>query len=338
MKTSQILAAFPKIAALVVGDVSLDRWSTYDPAIGEPSRETGIPRLGVIATKVSPGAGGAVASSLVALHAYRVGVLGVAGDDGFGMELIRVLEKHEISTEMMVKGARVPTFTYTKLINAQTGIEDQPRVDYLPVRPLPEAVERKILTRLESAAGGYDVIFVSDQAETEHGGVVTPAMRQLLRELAERFPDKVFWADSRKRLEHFRKLTVKPNRREAEAACQRLFGVLDYQKLRQHLETRLIMATQGPDGVLVVEPNRATLVETTPIENPVDICGAGDSFSAGAALALSVTGSPLEAARFGNLVASITIMKQGADTAKPEEVLAADSLKRRSAAGASAPS
>jgi sugar/nucleoside kinase (ribokinase family) len=37
-----------------------------------------------------------------------------------------------------------------------------------------------------------------------------------------------------------------------------------------------------------------------------------------------VTGSPAEAARFGNLVASITIMKKGTGTASPEEVLAAD--------------
>jgi sugar/nucleoside kinase (ribokinase family) len=55
----------------------------------------------------------------------------------------------------------------------------------------------------------------------------------------------------------------------------------------------------------------------------VDICGAGDSFSAGAALTLAVTGSPLEAARLGNLVASVTIMKKGTGTASPEEVLQA---------------
>ena len=60
-----------------------------------------------------------------------------------------------------------------------------------------------------------------------------------------------------------------------------------------------------------------------PVEKPVDICGAGDSFSAGAALALAVTGSPVEAARFGNLTASVTIMKKGTGTASLEEVFAA---------------
>ena len=70
----------------------------------------------------------------------------------------------------------------------------------------------------------------------------------------------------------------------------------------------------------MVEPENETWVSTRRIEKPVDICGAGDSFSAGAALALFVTRSPLLAARFGNLVASITIMKKGTGTASPAEV------------------
>ena len=63
-------------------------------------------------------------------------------------------------------------------------------------------------------------------------------------------------------------------------------------------------------------------VATEPREHPVDICGAGDSFSAGAALTLKVTGDPVQAAKFGNRVASITIMKKGTGTASPFEILA----------------
>jgi len=75
--------------------------------------------------------------------------------------------------------------------------------------------------------------------------------------------------------------------------------------------------------VRIVSESSETLITATPVAKPVDICGAGDSFTAGAALALRVTGSPAEAARFGNRVASITIMKKGTGTASPEEVLAA---------------
>ncbi|MGQ9918839.1 MAG: PfkB family carbohydrate kinase, partial [Bryobacteraceae bacterium] len=51
--------------------------------------------------------------------------------------------------------------------------------------------------------------------------------------------------------------------------------------------------------------------------------GAGDSVAAGAALAVRAGASPEEAARFGHLVASVTIMKPGTGTASPAEVLAA---------------
>jgi len=329
MTTARILAAFQKLTALVVGDICLDRWCTYDPATSEPSRETGIPRIGVVATEVTPGGGGTVANNLAALGADRVAVLGVVGDDGFGFELTRALEVRRISTELMVREPGICTFTYSKLINCQTGIEDQPRVDFIYVHPIPKEVERKVLTRLSSGFAAYDLILVSDQAETSQGGVVTPAMRAMLAELAGRHPEKVVWVDSRMRAELFRRVVLKPNRQEADSACLRLFGAVDYQRLRQHVQSKLLLVTQGAGGVLVVDRSGEKLVPTRSIEKPLDICGAGDSFSAGAAMALAVTGSPFVAARFGNLVASITIMKKGTGTASPREVLAADELVPR---------
>jgi len=44
MTTAEILAGFGRLRALVVGDIALDRWSRYDRALADPSRETGIPR------------------------------------------------------------------------------------------------------------------------------------------------------------------------------------------------------------------------------------------------------------------------------------------------------
>ncbi len=111
MKAADILAGFPKLKALVVGDICLDRWCTYDPATSEPSRETGIPRLGVVATEVTPGGGGTVANNLAALRAGRVTALGVCGDDGFGFELKRALDERGISADSMVNLRLWQTFT-----------------------------------------------------------------------------------------------------------------------------------------------------------------------------------------------------------------------------------
>jgi len=103
----------------------------------------------------------------------------------------------------------------------------------------------------------------------------------------------------------------------------RAFGRVDYRALRERSGHSLMLVTLGKEGVLVLDNDRQVRVPTVPQENPVDICGAGDSFSAGTALALASGASPDEAAYFGNLVASVTIMKKGTGTASPAEVFSA---------------
>jgi rfaE bifunctional protein kinase chain/domain len=314
------LEALPGRSALVVGDVCLDRWCSYDPATAEPSRETGIPRIGIVSTEVTPGAAGTVANNLAALGVGRVGVLGAIGDDGFGFELSRALGDRGISSEWCVRSSAIQTFTYTKVINRDTGAEDLPRLDFINTAPLPVDVERRILDNVQNAVDAYDVILIADQAETSAGGVVTPAVRDVLCELAVVYPDKVFFADSRARIHHFRRVVIKPNQQEAECAARAVSGTIDYPALLRHTESPLLMVTHGGDGVLLVDASGERWIRSTPEPNPVDICGAGDSFSAGAAMTLAVTGSPEEAVRFGNLVASITIMKKGTGTASPAEL------------------
>lgn len=322
MTVAGILSSFAARKALVVGDICLDRWCTYDPAEAEPSRETGIPRIAVTSTECTPGAGGTVANNLAALGTGTVAVLGILGDDGNGYELRQALKARGISSDLCVTEPSIATFTYTKLLNASNGIEDRPRVDFINNKPMPEAAEQRAIANLRQAAAGFDVVLVSDQAETETGGVVTPAMRHELASLAARHRDKVFWVDSRLRPEHFRGVIVKPNEDEARAACLRCFGREDFERLWRHIAGPALVVTHGRRGALIVAERQAW-VPTVPVADPVDICGAGDSFSAGAALAYSVTADFEQAARLGNLVASITIMKKGTGTASPQEVLAA---------------
>lgn len=326
MTIPEILAQFPKLSVLVVGDICLDRWCTYDPATAEPSRETNIPRIGVVHVEVTPGAGGTISNNLAALGAGRVAVLGVVGQDGFGFELGRALQARGVESGLLVETSTMQTFTYTKVINSTNGVEDRPRLDFINTRPMPEEVEREVIDRLRKNFAAFDVILVGDQAETSAGGVVTPAVRQTLAELAAAHPDKPVLVDSRLRVPLFRNVAVKPNQQEAEKACRELLGKIDYAALRQHVGAPFLYVTHGAKGVLVVDDARETWVPTRPIENPVDICGAGDSFHAGSGLAYAVTRSAVVAARFGNLVASVTVMKKGTGTASPAEVLAADKL------------
>ncbi len=321
MTDQQILECIPSLSALVIGDICLDRWCTYDPAYAEPSLETGIPRVAVVKTEVTPGAGGTVANNLAALGVGRVAVLGAVGDDGFGYELIQSLKQRGITSDLLVRAPRMPTFTYTKLTNATTGEEDLPRIDFISKVALAHETERKLLDAILPAVDAFDVIAIADQAETARGGVVTEAVRTLLAELAPAYPDKVFLADSRARLAQFRNIALKPNQHEAERACHDQFGRVDFSALRTRVQAPWMMVTHGARGVLTVGDDGERWVPARGVTKPVDICGAGDSFCAGALLAYWLTRSPVRAAEFGNRVASITIMKQGTGTATPSELL-----------------
>src|SRR3954469_15789708 len=166
MTTAAILQRLPKLSALVVGDICLDRWCTYDPAEADPSRETGIPRVGVVSTACTAGAGGTVANNLAAMGVGRIGVLGAVGDDGFGYELRCALAARGISGDQLITVPGMQTFTYTKLINAASGEEDLPRVDFICNTPLDPGAERQIVEKLRGQVDAFDVILISDQAET----------------------------------------------------------------------------------------------------------------------------------------------------------------------------
>jgi rfaE bifunctional protein kinase chain/domain len=320
VNTAGILRDFGELYVLVIGDICLDRWCRYDPREGLPSRETGLPRVGVVSTEVTAGAAGTVANNLAALGAGRVAVLGVVGEDGFGWELDRALAARGISTELLIRSSEVSTFTYTKLINDATDEEDLPRIDFIHTRELSESLESRVIESFGQAVEDFDVVIVSDQAETAAGGVVTARVREALTPIARQ---KTVWVDSRVRSELFRGVILKPNRDEAEAASMRALGRVDFAALRAHTNARLLIITHGDEGALVVDDRTQMMMSGRAIEKPIDICGAGDSFSAGAAMTLALTGSGYDAARMGNLVASITIMKKGTGTASPDEVLAA---------------
>jgi rfaE bifunctional protein kinase chain/domain len=325
---AEIIDKFAASRVLVVGDICLDRWCRYDPAEADISRETGIPRIGVIDTEVTPGAGGTVANNVAALGAGRIAVLGAIGQDGFGFELERALAERRIDYHLLVASPRIQTFAYTKLVNDVTGVEDKPRVDHINTRTLPEEVEDQLIANFHAAYQDFDIILVSDQAETDHGGVVSPALREVICDVADRNPEKIVIADSRNRIEQFRNVIAKPNQQEADRACRKMLGAIDYLRLRTAIGSRPLIVTRGSDGVtLVTEREKHFAAPVT--EQPIDTCGAGDSFAAGLALALHVTGDLERAVQLGVLVSGVTIMKKGTGTASPAEVLEkAESLAR----------
>jgi len=317
----EILAQFRRLNVLVMGDICLDRWCTYDPATAEVSRETGIPRIGVVRFESTAGACGTIANNLADLGVGRVSVMGAIGEDSHGDELFRALGSRDIGVDLVMRSPLIQTFTYTKHINSETGIEDLPRVDFINNAPLPESIDQQLTRSFESFADIFDAILVCDQAETAKGGIVTSMLRSAINDFAKRSPHKVVWVDSRKRAEHFQSCYLKPNEDEAREAATRLLGKDDYEALFEALKLKALVVTAGGEGADIIDVKGKRRVAAIPNPAPVDICGAGDSFSAGAASALAVGACIDDAVALGNLVGSVTIMKRGTGTATQAELL-----------------
>ena len=79
-------------------------------------------------------------------------MLGAIGEDGFGMEFVARSHARGIASRSVASASpQIATFTYTKLINQETGEEDRPRVDFITPVCIPADVEHEIPRPLAEA-------------------------------------------------------------------------------------------------------------------------------------------------------------------------------------------
>src|SRR5579872_4689560 len=149
----RILKRIPKLTIGVVGDLFLDRYLDIDPALTEPSIETGLDAYQVVRVRSNPGAAGTVVNNLVALGVGRVLPVAVIGDDGEGYELRRALAEMaavDLAGVFAWEGRRTPTYTKPMLHAPGEAPHELNRLDFKNRRPLPPAAERRLLESLDA--------------------------------------------------------------------------------------------------------------------------------------------------------------------------------------------
>ena len=303
----RILAAIPHRRIGLVGDLFLDRYLDINPSRDEPSVETGLTAYQVTGVRNYPGALGTVLNNLVALGVGTVHPVTFVGDDGEGSDLLRELGKRSGATtaDVIVSPDRM-TPTYTKPMYGERELN---RLDIKNRTLTPVALQDELLARLTAFWPTFDAVIVLDQVSEADCGVVTARVRERVAELAAGTPEKFVLADSRERIGLFRGVCIKPNEREG--------GVIAGWD-------RAVFQTLGERGIQLLHPGTPPrLVPGYPVAGPVDICGAGDSCSAGIAAAKACGATDVHAAMFGNLVASVTVRQIGVTgTATPAQLRA----------------
>lgn len=328
----RVLGTIPDRRIGVLGDLFLDRYLDLDPALNEPSLETGLTAYQVVGVRSYAGAAGTVVNNLAALGVGRVVPLAYLGDDGEGYELRQALARLpgiDPAHVLLAPDRRTPTYT-KPLLHEYGSARELNRLDIKNRTPTPAALEDQILERLDAVWPTLDALVVLDQVSEADCGVITTRVRQRVQELARRDPDKFVLADSRERIGEFCYVWLKPNAAECVRA---VFGSGVEPHVKQMAAVALarrsgrpVFCTDGPVGIHLARPDALLplpVIPAYPVDGPIDPVGAGDSCSAGLAAAKACGLSDEQAAAFGNLVASITIQQIGVTgTATPGQVRA----------------
>jgi bifunctional ADP-heptose synthase (sugar kinase/adenylyltransferase) len=329
-----ILRTLPRLTIGLVGDLFLDRYLHLVPESHELSVETGLEAYQIERVRNSAGALGTVMNNLAALGVGLLVPVTTIGDDGHGYDLLREVRKLPVDPANILCLPERLTPTYTKPMrlekrNATEGVpysasEEWRELNRLDVRtrgPLSAAATTEVCRRVEEIFRTLDGLIVVDQLVDEDYGVVNATVRGVIEELARREPGKLVFVDSRRYLGRFSAGVLKGNRSEVQQAAGEADAARGLARLSQKTG-RAAFCTAGERGILVSTAGReATLVSGYPISGPVDIVGAGDAATSGIVSGLLAGASELEAAAFGNLVASITVQQLGmTGTATPEQV------------------
>lgn len=326
-----LLGRFGEISIALVGDLFLDRWYEIDPALDEPSLETGLTAHQVVKKRSAPGAGGNVLSTVSTLGVGEIYCVSFVGDDGDGFELLRHLNRRRVNTDWVIRSDEVVTPVYLKsMYMGENGLTEGERLDVKNFRPTPEPIQDQIIANMRAAAEKVDAIILLDQLNETDFGVITRRVRDAAAQLALEKPELLIFADSREFIHEFRNVTIKCNnhealrltgREESEAfEAERIFECMDELSARTG---KPVFVTCNKYGCAVDDDGCKRMVETARQDGEIDVCGAGDACTAGTVAALCAGASRPEAAFVGCLASGVTVRKLGqTGTASPEEMLA----------------
>lgn len=314
--TAELLNEGAAPVITVFGDFCLDKYLYIDAELDEPSVETGLTAYQVTEQRLYAGAAGTITNNLRALGA-RVYCVGVAGEDGEGVDLLRKLREVGADTSFMVNTDRRQTCTYIKPMRREKGsVCEINRIDLRNFTDTPAQVEDELISNLERAAGLSDAVIICDQYLEENKAAVTARVREAIVRLVEKYPDVIWYADSRGYADKFDNVIIKCNHREIAA----IFGE-DPENMTpgraKDLAARMyaekgkpVIVTMGEKGSAVFD-GKGYDVPAFPVEGEIDICGAGDACNAGTVFALTKGAGLREAAAVGNACSSVVIKQIG---------------------------
>lgn len=315
-----LIKRFRGIRATVLGDAMLDAYT--HGSVTRICPEGPVPVYDVQNTRLCAGGAANTAANLAALGAQTT-LLTVLGRDEEGDEVLRLLRKHHVQTQLAIRSRSRRTLAKHRLLaNSQLVM----RVDQGTTGPLDEADEARLMARLRDKLLGCDLLIVSDYA---YGNLTD----RIIEFLNERPPHVLLGVDSKnlRRFAHVRPDVVKPNYAQARQLLglpelaetpQRCECMVRYQEqLLEITGARMVALTCDRDGCVCMQANSDPIRIPAKTCNHPGVAGAGDSFLATLGMALRVGEPPATAALLATQAAGLVVDKECTATCSASELV-----------------
>ena len=314
-RARDLIASFPGLLVLVVGDLMLDRF-----VVGRVSRispEAPVPVVQFQTEHVRLGGAANVAHNIITLGG-RVSLVGLVGRDAGAAQLRQELSRAGTDTGGLVEDGSRPTTEKVRIVTERN--QQVARVDYEQDDDVSGQLEQEIIERIRRLGNGAKALLVSDYLK----GAVTRRVIEALIELKNggaplvvdpKIPHLTYYAGA---------TIVTPNHGEAEAATHRRIrsdeeaheAALDF---RARAACKGVLITRGEQGMWLLDPGGEGAIPSIAREVS-DVTGAGDTVAATLALALAAGATMREAAILANYAAGLVVGKFGPATVTPQEL------------------
>jgi len=316
----KILAGFPKIKILVVGDVMMDRfiWGR----VSRISPEAPVPVV-LVNNHDRPETFGLGGAANVANNIYSLGgevlLCGIVGNDEMGKKIKEQLSERKIKYNLLTEEGRQTTAKTRIFANQQQVVRiDRETIEHPKVSVLRD-LSNFVMQKIEDVDG----IIISDYGKGLLNGTLIRAIIRKARKLR-----KLMMIDPKLRNYKFYKgaTVVTPNTKEASEASR--VPVVDGSsiekigvKLLKELKCKTLVITRGEEGRAVFEPHRKPIYVRTEVREVYDVTGAGDTVIGTLTLALAAGANIKRAAELANYAAGIVVGKMGTATATRNELI-----------------
>ncbi len=301
---------------LVMGDAILDEYIFGGSARLSP--EAPVPVVRRERDELRPGGAANVARNLITLCA-RMAVICAVGDDETGLALSHLLDEIGCTSEGVIVDSRIKTPRKSRII---AGGQQVVRIDDEDPLPLPDGLADRAIESLDSMAGDFDVILISDYNK----GFVTPKLMKGVLDIAAAKRKFVMVDPKPANINYYRGVgLIKPNRRETAEMTGIKFTdaaslVEAGRMLHEMLYPEYMLITAGEMGMFLIGPEDAAYRIPSLERRVFDVSGAGDTVIATVAAAFAGGASMLDAVMLANVAAAGVVTKLGTSTVATEEL------------------